>query len=230
MARLPRFDLPGIPQHVVERGNNRLPCFLDDDDRLHYLTLLREALLATGVQLHAYVLMDNHVHLLATPAAAGDIARCMQRLGRQYVGQFNARHRRTGTLWEGRYKACLVDSERNLLTCQRYIELNPVRARIIDDPAAYRWSSCAAHLGQRTRSLLSPHPAWQALGEDTQARAQAWRGLLDEAIGDDELAEIRCYLQQQRAWGRDDFRAMVEAKTERFAGVRPAHRPSKADK
>lgn len=227
MARLPRLDLPGIPQHIVQRGNNRLPCFLDDGDRLRYLTLLREALLATGVQLHAYVLMDNHVHLLATPAYAGDMAQCMQRLGRQYVGQFNARHHRTGTLWEGRYKACLVDSDHYLLTCQRYIELNPVRARIIDDPAAYRWSSCAAHLGQRTRSLLSPHPAWQALGEDIRARAQAWRALLDEAIGDDALADIRRYLQQQRAWGRDAFRAMVEAKTKRFAGVRAAHRPCK---
>ena len=105
MARLLRFDLPGIPQHIVQRGNTRLPCFLDDADRARYRHLLREALLATGSHLHAYVLMDNHVHLLATPPEADAIARMMQRLGRQYVGQFNARHRRTGTLWEGRYKA-----------------------------------------------------------------------------------------------------------------------------
>lgn len=231
MARLPRLDLPGIPQHIVQRGNNRLPCFLDDGDRLRYLQLLREALLATGVRLHAYVLMDNHTHLLATPPTAGDIGQLMQRLGRQYVGLFNARHGRTGTLWEGRYKACLVDSDRYVLTCQRYIELNPVRARITDDPAAYRWSSCAAHLGQRAHSLLTPHHAWLALDSDRHKRASAWRALLDEALTGQDLNEIRQYLQQQqRAWGRDDFRAMVEAKTRRFAGIRPAHRPAKPSK
>ena len=146
------------------------------------------------------------------------------------AGQFNARHRRTGTLWEGRYKACLVGDERYLLTCQRYIELNPVRARITDDPLAYRWSSCAAHLGQRTASMLTPHPVWLALDANPVRRSKIWRDLLDEALTDEQLVEIRAYLQQQRAWGRDDFRAMVEAKTRRFAGTRPAHRPSKRDK
>ena len=110
MARLPRLDLPGIPLHVVQRGNNRLPCFLDDGDWLRYLQLLRESLAATYCRLHAYVLMDNHVHLLVTPQKAGDVGSLMQRLGRSYVGLFNARHGRSGTLWEGRYKACLVDS------------------------------------------------------------------------------------------------------------------------
>ena len=109
MARLPRLDLPGIPQHVVQRGNNRLPCFRGNEDRAHYRQLLHEAVLATGCQLHAYVLMDNHVHLLVTPPEAGALGRTMQKLGRKYVGLFNARHGRTGTLWEGRYKACLVD-------------------------------------------------------------------------------------------------------------------------
>ena len=108
MARQPRLDLPGIPQHIVQRGNNCLPCFLDVEDRTRYLQLLGEALLATDGQLHAYALMDNHVHLLVTPPEIGAIWRTMQMLGRNYVGQFNARHRRTGTLWEGRYKSCLV--------------------------------------------------------------------------------------------------------------------------
>jgi putative transposase len=228
MARLPRLDLPGVPQHIVQRGNNRLPCFLDDGDRLRYLTLLREAITATGVRLHAYVLMDNHVHLLATPPAAGTIGRMMQRLGRQYVGLFNARHGRSGTLWEGRYKACLVDSEHYVLACYRYIELNPVRARMVDDPARYRWSSCAANLRLRPHSGLSPHPAWLALGSTPAQRSDCYRTLLVESLPEDTLTEIRHYLQQQRAWGRDDFRAMVEAKTRRFAGVRPAHRPRRA--
>ena len=225
MARLPRFDLPDIPQHVVQRGNNRLPCFLDDQDRLRYLTLLRESLLATECRLHAYVLMDNHVHLLLTPPQPGAVGRLMQKLGRQYVGQFNARHQRTGTLWEGRYKAGLVDSDAHVLRCARYIDLNPVRARIIDDPSAYRWSSCAALCGIGDDALLSMHPTQIALGATAVERTRCYRQLLHEAVSLEELQAIRLYLHQQRAWGRDDFRTMVEAKTRRFAGIRPAHRP-----
>jgi len=164
MARQPRLDVPGIPQHVVQRGNNRLPCFLDDGDRRRYLQLLRESSLATGCVPHAYVLMTNHVHLLLTPPTAGAASRMMQKLGRQYVGQFNARHRRTGTLWEGRYKSCLVDSETCVLSCYRYIEMNPVRARMIDDPTRFPWSSCAANCGHRDDPLLKPHPAYATLG------------------------------------------------------------------
>ncbi|HET6546532.1 MAG TPA: transposase [Rhodanobacteraceae bacterium] len=225
MARQPRFDLPGIPQHVIQRGNNRLPCFLDDADRRRYLHLLGEALIQTHCMLHAWVLMDNHVHLLVTPPETGAVARMMQKLGRSYVGQFNARHQRTGTLWEGRYKACLVDSESHLLRCCRYIDLNPVRARMTDDPAAYPWSSCAGHCGLRNDTLLTPHPAYVALTSTPEARAEVYRHLLRETLSDEDLTAIRTYLQQQRALGRDDFRAMVEARTRRFAGVRPAHRP-----
>jgi putative transposase len=225
MARQPRLDLPDVPQHIVQRGINRLPCFLDDDDRQRYLMLLREALLDTGCRLHAYVLMDNHVHLLATPPEIGALARLMQKLGRGYVGQFNSRHHRTGTLWEGRYKASLVDSETYVLHCHRYIELNPVRARMTDDPVAYPWSSCANHCGLRQDALLSPHPEYTALAATPEARATTYRQLLHETLSNDELKAIRTYLQQQRALGRDDFRAMVEAKTKRFAGIRPAHRP-----
>ena len=229
MARQSRLDLPGIPQHIVQRGNNRLPCFLDDDDRQRYLTLLHEALLDTGCRLHAYVLMDNHVHLLATPPEIGEIARLMQKLGRGYVGQFNARHQRTGTLWEGRYKASLVDSESYVLHCHRYIELNPVRARMMADPVAYPWSSCASHCGLRQEAILSPHPEYTALGQTIKVRTDAYYKLLRETLSDDDLTAIRAHLQQQRALGRDNFREMVEAKIHRFAGVRPAHRPPRDD-
>lgn len=194
---------------------------------MRYLHLLRAALHASGCQLHAYVLMDNHVHLLATPPEPGRIGQLMQRLGRNYVAIFNGRHGRTGTLWEGRYKSCFVDSGDYVLRCYRYIELNPVRARLIDDPAAYRWSSCAANLGQREHSALTPHPSWLALG-DAAERSSAYRALLDEVLSDELLADIRIHLQQQRALGHDAFRSMVEAKTRRFAGVRPAHRPRKS--
>ncbi len=225
MARLARIDLPDIPQHVVQRGNNRLPCFIDDQDRHCYLTLMGEALVATGCHLHAYALMDNHVHMLLTPPEAGAIAKLMQQLGRRYVGQFNARHGRTGTLWEGRYKACLVDGESYLLRCVRYIDLNPVRARMTAKPQSYRWSSCSALCGERNDPLLTLHPGQTALGATADERARAYRHLLAEAVSKEELGEIRLYLQQQRAWGRDDFRTMVETKIGRFADVRPAHRP-----
>ena len=171
--------------------------------------------------------MDNHVHLLATPPETGAIGRMMQMLGRHYVGQFNARHSRTGTLWEGRYKSCLVAEADYLLRCVRYIDLNPVRARMTDDPAAFAWSSCASLCGLREDPLLTLHPTQRALGTTDSDRGNTYRALLAEALNDEDLAAIRAYLQQQRAYGRDDFRAMVEAKTQRFASVRPAHRPAR---
>ena len=227
MARLPRLELPGVAQHVVQRGNNRLPCFLDDRDRLDYLQFLRESLLASGCKLHAYVLMSNHVHLLVTPPEIGGVSRLMQMLGRRYVGAFNARHGRTGTLWEGRYKSCLVDEQEYLLTCYRYIELNPVRARMVEGPQLHRWSSYASNALCRADPLLNTHPCYQSLGPDQQSRAVAYQAIVREALPDDTVHEIRIYLQQQRALGKEGFRSMVEAKTARFAGTRPAHRPSK---
>ncbi|WP_230620347.1 transposase [Xanthomonas arboricola] len=140
---------------------------------------------------------------------------------------FNGLHGRTGTLWEGRYKARLVDSADYVLRCYRYVELNPVRARLIDDPAAYCWSSCPANLGQRGHSALTPHPCWLALGNGPIERFNAYSTLLDEALSNNLLASIRLLLQQQGALGHDAFRATVEAKTRCFASVRPAHRPRK---
>lgn len=168
--------------------------------------------------------MDKHAHLLLTPREKGATSRLMQSLGRRYVGQLNARHRRTGTLWEGRYKSCLVDSGAYVLRCVQYIDLNPVRARMTDDPESYRWSSCRNHCGLQS-SLLTPHPAYTCIGSNTQERSNAYRQVLHEPLADDELQEIRAYLQQQRALGSTRFQAMVQAKTQRFAGIRPPHRP-----
>ena len=227
MARLPRPDLAGVPQHVVQRGNNRMPCFLDDEDRLRYLRCLGETLVRYGCALHAYVLMSNHVHLLITPGEVGAISRLMQTFARNYAGLFNGRHDRTGTLWEGRYKSCLVDSERYLLTCSRYIELNPVRAWMVADPAAYRWSSYRANALGQSDLLLTPHASYLALGLDTRQRCLTYQGLFEEVLSEDALAEIRIYLQQQRALGTDRFRQRVEAQLQRYAAVRPSHRPRK---
>ena len=146
-------------------------------------------------------------------------------MGRRYVRAFKARYRRTGTLWEGRYKSCLVGSADYVLCCSRYIDLNPVRARMTDEPEQFAWSSCAHLSGQRDDPLIQPHPAYARLGATRIERSTAYQALLREALSDDDLQAIRTYLQQQRAWGRDNFRAMVEAKTQRFAGIRPAHRP-----
>lgn len=225
MARLPRPDLADIPQHVVQRGNNRMPCFFDDDDRHRYLTLLREAMLRYQCVLHAYVLMSNHVHLLLSPASPGAVARTMQALGRMYVSTFNARHRRSGTLWEGRYKSCLVGSDAYLLRCYRYIELNPVRAAMVATPGEYPWSSYHANAVGKHDPAIHPHPSYLALGPDRTARCAAYAILFSEAIGEDQLAEIRVYIQQQRALGNNRFQAMIEAELGRCAHVRPAHRP-----
>ena len=228
MARLPRPDLADIPQHVVQRGNNRMPCFFDDDDRRRYLTALREASLRHRCSIHAYVLMSNHVHLLVSPAAVGAVASMMQSLGRMYVSTFNARHRRSGTLWEGRYKSCLVDSETYLLRCYRYIELNPVRAAMVFTPGDYRWSSYPANAEGADDPLIHPHPSYLALGAAPDERHRTYRQLVTETPSDDELAEIRVYMQQQRALGCNRFQAMIEAELGRCAHVRPAHRPRRS--
>ena len=141
MARHPRFALPGHPQHVIQRGNNRDIIFVADEDYQFYRDRLAEACRRFGCHLHAYVFMTNHTHLLMTPSTAAGISQVMQSLGRVYVQYFNYRYHRTGTLWEGRFKATLIDTDRYLMTCHRYIELNPVRAGLVQRPEEYGWSS-----------------------------------------------------------------------------------------
>ena len=227
MARLPRFELAGIPQQVVQRGNHRLPCFLDDEDRQRYLQGLRQGLLRFGCGLHAHVLMSNRVHLLLTPDEAGAVSRLMHIFARNDVGMFNARHGRTGTLREGRYKACMVDSGRYFLACSRYIELNPIRAWRVVRPEDHPWSSHAADADGRMDSLLTPHREYLALGSDPTTRALAYQALFAVALPDELANEIRCYLHQQKVLGADHFRAWVEARTGRFDGVRPVGHPPK---
>jgi len=191
MARQPRFDLPGVAQHVIQRGNNRQPCFLQEQDYRFYLESLREVSTQTGCRVHAYVLMTNHVHLLMTPENVGGISHAMQRLGRRYVAYFNQAYRRSGTLWEGRFKACLIDSERYLLTCYRYIELNPVRAAMVDAPERYAWSSYHANACGTYDPLVDPHTEYLSLGSNPEERSETYRELFLDAISDDRLCEIR---------------------------------------
>jgi putative transposase len=170
--------------------------------------------------------MTNHVHLLATPAEVGAVSRMMQNLGRLYVPYINVRYRRTGTLWEGRYKSCLVDSGDYLLRCYRYIELNPVRAAMIASAADYRWSSHRANALGEDDPLVTPHRDFLALGRDPAERRAFYQGLIGEVMSDDAVAEIRSYLGQQRALGSERFQRTIERTLRRCASVRPAHRPA----
>jgi putative transposase len=227
MPRQPRLDIAGLPQHVVQRGNNRQPCFLREQDYRCYLQLLREACLQQRCMVHAYVLMTNHVHALITPSAQGALSRCMQSLGRRYVTYFNNTYHRTGTLWEGRYKASLVDNQTYLLTCHRYIELNPVRAAMVASPEDYPWSSFHANALGVGDPLIHPHEEYLGLGANVQQRQIAYRDLFKAALSDEQLLDIRAHLQQQRALGPNRFQAAIEAELGRAAKVRPRGRPRK---
>jgi putative transposase len=227
MPRQPRLDLAGIPQHVVQRGNDRQPCFFADIDRVRYLDDLYVIAREAGCAIHAYVLMTNHVHLLLTPTQVGQVGRLMQSLGRRYVRYVNDRYRRTGSLWEGRYKACPVDSESYLLRCHRYIELNPVRAQLAARPGDYRWSSHACNAFGQPDRLVTPHPAYIALGLHEVERRRAYRVLFEREPGTEELETIRVHLQRQHALGPDRFRSAIESQLSRRAGPARIGRPRK---
>jgi putative transposase len=225
MPRDRRLDLPGVPQHVVQRGNDRQPCFFRDADYLRYLQDLREASLKHGCRVHAYVLMTNHVHLLLTPDAPGAIGKMMQALGRRYVRYINDALGRTGTLWEGRYKASLVDSERYALACYRYIELNPVRAGMVADPAAYRWSSHRCNgLGEES-ALVTPHAAYTSIAPQPVERLHLYRALVAQGLPEEDMAAIRLYTQRQRALGSSRFQQQIERQLQRRAGIGVPGRP-----
>ncbi|MEO8137092.1 MAG: transposase [Betaproteobacteria bacterium] len=191
MPRRPRLDVPGLPQHVVQRGNNRGACFFADDDYRRYLDWLRKGAGDHGVAVHAYVLMTNHVHLLATPAKPGALATMMQSLGRRYVRYVNHAYQRTGSLWEGRYRAGAVDSDDYLLRVYRYIELNPVRAGMVGDPGEYRWSSYTINSGAKASDWLKPHVGYLALGRGSTERADAYRALFQDELDPEDAARIR---------------------------------------
>jgi len=225
MPRTPRLELPGIPLHVTQRGVNRCAIFVDDDDRHHFRRLLREACRKHDVEIHAFVLMDNHVHLLLGATRSGSVSSAMRLAGQSYVQAFNYRHGRTGTLWQGRFKSSLVDSNHYLLTVMRYIELNPVRAAMVDAPEAYRWSSVHTHLGQARDPMLTPHPMYLALGENADLRAAAYRSWLYAPLPPEDLTAIRLHLEQEKALGNPRFQAMVEKALNRTATVKPRGRP-----
>jgi putative transposase len=215
MPRLPRFFVPGLPLHVIQRGNDRTPIFCRRHDLTFFRDCLARAACAHVVTIHAYVLMTNHVHLLVTPSIAASLPRMMQSIGRIYVQYFNSIYRRTGTLWEGRYKSAIVDDERYLLTCMRYIELNPVRARIVASPGEYPWSSFGANACGARDDIVEPHAIYRALGNCPQARQAVYRALFRDAIPEADLDTIRDATQNAWALGGATFRSKVEALSRR---------------
>lgn len=191
MARLPRLYLPDVPQHIIQRGINRQACFISDKDFAAYAYWLDQSARRYQVAVHAWVFMTNHVHLLATPQTEQGVSRMMQATGRHYVRYFNHTYGRTGTLWEGRFKSCLVDAEDYLLACHRYIELNPVRAGMVAVPEDYSWSSYKANgFGKRMR-LWTPHRVYLDLGATIRERATAYRELFAGHIDERLVRQIR---------------------------------------
>jgi len=227
MARLPRLTAPGLPHHLIQRGNNRQSIFVDEVDCVRYLDDLAELAALHGLAIHGYVLMPNHVHLLATPAAGDTLALVMQSLGRRYVRWFNVRHGRTGTLWEGRYRSAVVETDRYLLACMRYIEMNPVRAGLVDAPSAYRWSSHRHQLGQAVDPLITEHAVYWALGNTPFERQLAYRRLFEQGLPDGETEAIREATHRGWALGERDFLDEIAVKAgRRTKPLRPG-RPRK---
>ncbi len=230
MARLPRLTVPGYAHHLIQRGNNRQAIFASDADRQFLLDLLTEHARQCEVAVHAYVLMDNHFHLLATPATAQGLAQMMQAVGRRYVRYFNDRQKRTGTLWEGRFKSSLIQSERYLLACMVYIDLNPLRAGMVAQPGDYRWSSYAHHTGQRLEPWLTPHPLYWELGNTPFAREIAYANLVQAGIASVQQAALTDATLRGWALGEPEFVADLQKRTVRRVSKTTAGRPPLAAK
>ncbi len=228
MPRKPRMYLPGIPAHIVQRGNNRDACFFSDDDYRYYLEALGQGCRRHAVQLHAYCLMTNHVHLLMTQTHEDrGISQVMQHLGRLYVAYINKTYRRSGTLWEGRHKASLIDAEAYLLTCYRYIEMNPVAAQMVPTPDQYPWSSYRHHAWGEGSREITDHALYRALDPRPAERQRVYRDLFKFQIPEIDLHEIRHSLAYNYPLGNDRFREQIERALGHKVGYRKRGRPER---
>ena len=228
MPRRPRILLPDYPLHIVQRGINREPCFFADEDYQCYLHWIEEAARDCRCAVHAYVLMTNHVHLLLTPNECGAPARLMQSLGRRYVQYVNRAYRRSGTLWEGRYRSSPTQAESHLLACYRYIELNPVRAGMVAHPAEYRWSSHRANAQGEGDALIQPHALFMALGPDAASRQSAYRELFRHALEPGLVDQIRRATNGNFALGSARFAEQIATTRGRRVSPGKSGRPRKA--
>lgn len=209
MARMTRLYAPGCSHHIIQRGNNRATCFHEDGDYLRYLELLQIAAHQHGVAIHAFVLMTNHVHLLLTPDASQSCGRMMQSLGRRYVRYFNDRYGRTGTLWEGRYKSTLVDTDTYYFAVSRYIELNPVRANMVPEPADHPWSSYQGNALGCPCPLLTTHRLYQRLGRTDAERQRSYRCMFDQPVPSEMIEVLRYATNRSWVFGSESFRRSI---------------------
>jgi len=225
MARLPRLTLTDYPHHVILRGNNRQVIFSGESDMRRMLSLLEEHSMVQGVDVHAYVLMGNHLHLLLTPRRDGALSLMMQSVGRSYVRAFNQAHGRTGTLWEGRYRSSVIQTERYLLTCMAYIDLNPVRAGMVEAPENYPWSSHAHYIGRLHQRLLTPPALYWELGNTPFAREAAYGELVRAGIAEHHQRALTAATLSGWALGDPGFLAVLESQTPRRIQPGKAGRP-----
>lgn len=229
MPRRPRLTLPNIPLHLIQRGNNRQVCFVADEDFGAYLDWLGEYADKTGCRIHAYVLMTNHVHLLVSAERGDAPGQLMKALGQRYVQYFNRTYQRSGTLWEGRYRSCLTQAEDYLLACERYIELNPVRAGMVAHPADYRWSSYRANAQGEPDALIQPHAVYRALGPDVATRQAAYRELFRHELEPGLVDQIRRATHGNFALGSPRFSDELSLLLGRRVTPGKSGRPRKAD-
>ena len=227
MPRKPRFYLPGTPVHIVQRGHSREPVFFENDNYSAYLEWLEQASERYGCAIHAYVLMTNHIHILATPDNQNSISQMMQYLGRHYVPYINHNYGSSGSIWEGRYKASMIHEDEYLLTCMRYIELNPVRANMVKTPGAYRWSSFRVNGRGEGNTLVQPHSLYQSLGRTRQQRQDAYQALFKTHVDHKTAENIRSAWQTGTPLGNEDFRRKVEQKLQCRVGQARRGRPGK---
>ena len=225
MPRKPRMYMAGVPCHVIQRGNNREACFFADDDYQFYLDCLKDACERYKVSCHAYVLMTNHSHLLLTPMDAEGISKVMQSLGRRYVQYINNSYNRCGTLWESRHKASLVDAENYLLSCYRYIELNPVSAEMVKHPGDYRWSSYHFNAYGHRNNLITPHPVYMAISLDRDCRLRCYRELFNRTLSKDLVHKIRNAANFSMPLGNNRFKDQIQRALNRNIGFAKRGRP-----
>jgi len=228
MPRRPRLSLPGVPLHIIQRGNNRQACFFADEDFRFYLDWLGEYAAKARCRIHAYVLMTNHVHLLISSEEPQGVGALMKALGQRYVQYVNRTYQRSGSLWEGRFRSCLTQEESYLLSCMRYIELNPVRAGMVAHPGEYRWSSYRSNAQGEEDRLVSPHTLYLSLGEDATARAVAYRELFRHELDPGLVDEIRKATNGNFALGDTRFAAEIEAAIGRRVVPGKSGRPRRA--
>ena len=221
MARLPRLNLPNVPQHIVQRGNNRQVTFVEPDDYVVYFEKLKYYAKEYEVKKHAFVLMTNHVHLLATPTISNGVSKLMQSLGRYYVRYFDQTYKRTGTLWEGRFKSTLIDSDNYFLIVSRYIELNPVRAGMVAHPAEYTWSSYQHNGAGKVIELITEHDLYTRLGSNPENRQAHYRALFERDIPPYTLEEIKTATDKMWVLGNEQFKQQVEELSGRRASPLP---------